>query len=319
MISREGEHYIARVGSVSGFRFDGVSQNSTVIYDIVQKLTLTSAALEVYNTTWGNGRYYAPMFDTPANVVQYGSISPINIQPFLEKLFVGTTFPPLAPSDPRTFNYGNIAGQALIACKGQEPSVSTSNSAYPGLFDIRCGEDAYDTAQAYRHPVTGSFNVGDFQVTAQPTGFPNQLVPFGIRGGASTDPNNMGLWLYGAYAKGRLASINGFGVWGTYVAHYPLTFPIRDPYNNLISGYSDVPPGHPFFTYIQIAKQTEIQPGSRTDTVFNVNGTVTRAEMARWTIRAQMDETAVTDTSIRRVGSSAALRISVRRVPRDRQ
>ncbi|MBV6468103.1 MAG: hypothetical protein PGMFKBFP_03480 [Anaerolineales bacterium] len=294
VIAREGERYIARVGSVQGYRFDGASNYSTVIYDIVQKLSSTATATEVYNTTWGNGRYYAPMFDTPANVVQYGSISPINVQPFLEKLFVGTTFPPLAPTDPRTFNYGGIAGQALLACKGQEPSVSTSVSAYPGLFDIRCGEDAYDTAQAYRHPVTGAFTTTDFQVEAQPSGYPNQIVPFGIRGGAATDPNNMGLWLYGSYAKGRLASIPGYGQWGTYVAHYPLTFPLRDPYNNSIASYTDVQPGNPFFTYIQIAKQTEIQPGSRTESTFNPTGTVSRAEMARWTIRGQMDEAGVT-------------------------
>src|SRR5215813_1357391 len=255
VISREGERYIARVGSTGGFfRFDGAAQVSTVIYDIVQKLGPTAAASEIYNTTWGNGRYYAPMFDTPANVVQYGSISPINIQPYLEKLFVGTTFPPLAPTDPRTFAYGLVTGQALAACKGQEPSVTTSNSAYPGLFDIRCGEDAYDTAQAYRNPITGAFTPGDFQVSPQPTNFPTQIVPFGIRGGAATDVNNMGLWLYGSYAKGRLASIPGFGQWGTYVAFYPLTFPIRDPYNNLISAYSDVPPGSPFFTFVQIGR-----------------------------------------------------------------
>jgi len=297
VISREGHRYIARVGRLADFaQFNpgaGVSE-STVMYDIVQKLAPTSAALEVYFTSWGNGRYYAPMHDTPANVVQYGSISPINIQPYLEKLFVGTTYPPLAPTDPRTFQYGLISGQALQACKGQEPSVSTANTAYPGLFDIRCGEDAYDTAQAYRNPISGAFTPGDFLLRNQPDGYPNQIVPFGIRGGATTDPNRLGLWLYGAYAKGRLASIPGFGQWGTYVAYYDMTFPIRDPYNNLILSYSDVQPGHPFFTFIQVAKQTEIQPGSRTATTFNVNDPVTRAEMARWVIRAQMDEPAIT-------------------------
>jgi hypothetical protein len=48
------------------------------------------------------------MFEVPANVIQYGSVSPVNMLPYLEKLFVRTTFPPLAPSDPRTFNYGGI-------------------------------------------------------------------------------------------------------------------------------------------------------------------------------------------------------------------
>jgi hypothetical protein len=234
------------------------------------------------------------MFETPANVVQYGSISPINLQPYLEKLFVGTTFPALAPSDPRVFSYGNLSGVALAACKGQEPSVATGPLSYPALFDIRCGEDAYDAAQAYRHPVTGSFSTGDFGILFEAT-FPTQIVPMGIRGGAATDVNNMGLWNYGAYSKGRQASTLGFGQWGTYVSFYPLTFPIRDPYNNLIVTYSDVQPGHPFFTFVQIAKQTEIDPGSRTATTFNVTAAVTRAEMAKWTVRAQMDEQSITN------------------------
>ncbi|MFN7939809.1 MAG: hypothetical protein U0R19_41160 [Bryobacteraceae bacterium] len=295
VISREGHRYIARVGTQSTFRFDGTSNYSTVIYDIVQKLSPNVVGKEIYNTAWGNGRFYAPMFDTPANVVQYGAISPINVQPFLEKLFVGTTFPPLAPTDPRTFSYGLISGQSLISCKGQEPGTSTSNSSYPGLFDMRCGEDAYDTVAVTQHATTGSYTTGDFQVSNQPTGFAQQIVPFPIRGGAATDPNNMGFWAYGAYAKGRLASVPGYGQWGTYVAHYPLTFPLRDPYNNSVSSYSDVPPGHPFFTYIQIAKQTEIDPGSRTSTAFTPDGTVLRRDMAKWVVRSQMDEGGITN------------------------
>ena len=87
----------------------------------------------IFNASWGNGLFYAPMFDVPANVVQYGAISPINVLPYLEKLFVGTTYPPLAQSDPRTFEYGNISGQALIACKGLLPGVGSTdaNLAYP--------------------------------------------------------------------------------------------------------------------------------------------------------------------------------------------
>ena len=296
VISREGHRYIARVGQLAQFaQFSGAISSSTVIYDIVQKLTAAGNALEVYNTQWGNGDFYAPMHDTPANVVQYGAISPINVQPFLEKLFVGTTFPPLAPTDPRTFSYGLISGQSLAACKGQEPGVSSANRAYPGLFDIRCGEDAYDAAMSLRHGTTAAFLPAHYFVRDQPTNFPNQIVPFGIRGGAATDPNNLGMWTYGAYAKGRLASVPGFGQWGTYVAHYPLTFPLRDPYNNSIASYSDVPPGHPFFTYVQTAKQTEIDPGSRTATTFNPDGGVVRRDMAKWVVRAQMDETAVTN------------------------
>ncbi len=294
VISREGHRYIARVGQQTQFaQFSGAASDSTVIYDIVQKLSFNGPAAEIYNTAWGNGDFYAPMHDTPANVVQYGAISPINVQPFLEKLFVGTTYPPLAPTDPRTFSYGLISGQALAACKGQEPGVGTASRAYPGLFDIRCGEDSYDTQLSLRHPVTGAYLPEQYFLRTQVANF--QLVPFGIRGGAATDPNNLGMWTYGAYAKGRLASVPGFGQWGTYVAHYPLTFPLRDPYNNSIASYTDVPPGHPFFVYIQTAKQTEIDPGSRSATTFNPDGGVVRRDMAKWVVRAQMDEQAITN------------------------
>lgn len=303
VISREGHRYIARVGATPTFStFSGNAASSTVIYDIVQKLTVAANAGEVYNTQWGNGDFYAPMFDTPANVVQYGSVSPINVAPYLEKLFVGTTYPALAPSDKRLQNYGNVSATSLLACTGQEPGVTTGTSgrAYPSLWDMRCGEDAYDRRTDLRHPISAAFTFADFQVRTQPTDFAptNTIVPFGIRGGASTDVNNMGLWLYGAYAKARLSSLAGFGQWGTYVAHYPLTFPIRDPYNNLILSYPDVPPGHVFYPYVQIARQTEIEPGARSagpTENFNPNEFVKRGVMAKWTVRAQMDEKAITD------------------------
>jgi hypothetical protein len=131
----------------------------------VQKLTPTATALEIYNTSWGNGRYYAPMHDTPANVVQYGSISPINVQPFLEKLFVGTTFPPL-PSDTR---HSRSDPPALQACDG---------GRYPGLrgsVDIRRGEDAGAKAL---HPTTGSPGCG---LQVRISGMKLVIVPFGLR------------------------------------------------------------------------------------------------------------------------------------------
>jgi hypothetical protein len=312
VISREGHRYLARVGATPTFTgFSGGAAESTVIYDIIQKLSTgtlatQTAAAEVYNTQWGNGSFYAPMHDTPANVVQYGSISPVNVLPFLEKLFVGTTYPALSPSDNRLGNFGNgsVSVTALKACTGQDPgSPSTptiTGRAFPSLWDMRCGEDAYDRRTDLKHPVSAAFTFSHFNVKEQPSGFApiQSLVPFGIRGGASTDVNNMGLWLYGAYAKARLSSIAGFGQWGTYVAHYPLTFPIRDPYNNLVLSYPDVPPGHVFYPYVQIARQTEIQPGARSDsstTNFNPDSTVLRGEMAQWVVRSQMDEKAITD------------------------
>jgi hypothetical protein len=167
---------------------------------------------------------------------------------------------------------------------------------------MRCGEDAYDRRTDLRHPISGAFTYGDFEVQLQPAGFGNTaarsfLVPFGIRGGAATDVNNLGLWNYGVYARGRLASLAGFGQWGTYVAFYPLTFPIRDPYNNLVLSYADVAPGNVFYPYVQIAKQTEIEPGSRLagpSENFNPNELVVRGVMAKWVVRAQMDEAAIT-------------------------
>jgi hypothetical protein len=190
---------------------------------------------------------------------------------------------------------------------------------------MRCGEDAYDRRADLRHPISGAFYYGDtttptqgspfvkgnFDVRLQPGGFSNAasgtpqniadrsfLVPFGHRGGASTDVNNMGLWIYGAYSKGRLGSLAGPGQFGTYVAFYPLSFPVRDPYNNLVVSYGDVPPGSTFHTYVQIAKQTEIDPGSRlagpTDN-FNPGELVLRGQMAQWLVRSQMDEAAISN------------------------
>src|SRR6185369_7833756 len=56
------------------------------------------------------------------------------------------------------------------------------------------------------------------------------MIPFSSRGGASTDPNDGSLWLYGEFAKNRLSSIPGPGQWGTSVANYPLSFPAADTY-----------------------------------------------------------------------------------------
>jgi len=295
VISREGHLYIARVGdpqSSIGFRFDNVGLSSTVIYDIVQKLAVASAPNTIMENSWQNGRYFAPMFDVPANVIQYGSVSPINVLPYLEKLFVGSTFPQLSPTDPRpgAGTQGSaqpvgatiwplVTGSVLNVCRGMEPGVVSSTSAYAGLFDIRCGEAQYDTMQLFRNPFTGA---------------EDNTYPWGQRGGAATDPNTLGMWTYGAYAKGRAVGITGPGQWGTYVAYYPLSFPARDPYNNAMATYTDVPQTHPHFTFIQIAKQTEIEPGSRTATTFAPDTLVTRRQMARWVMRSLMNDDAIT-------------------------
>lgn len=299
VISREGHKYIARTGnqtSTSAYLFNGDPLSSTVIYDLVQKLGPTTVPLPIINTKWNNGRFFAPMFDVPANVIQYGSISPINLIPYLDKVFVATTFAPLAPTDARWGTPNGVppylTDTQKAVCRGQEPGVPvstqpsvTNNDAYVGLFDIRCGEDSYDTRVPYVDPTTGS---------VIPSASANSPALWSSRGGAGIDPNNGTLWVYGAYAGGRQSSILGAGQWGTHVANYDMYFPTQDLYGNATNGYPDVTPSHQFYRYIQIAKQTDIAPGGRTATGnFNPSALVTRGEMAAWVIKAQMDDVAV--------------------------
>lgn len=151
------------------------------------------------------------------------------------------------------------------------------------------------------------------------------MIQWSVRGGASTDPNDGSLWLFGAFAKNRFASIPGPGQWGTSVANYALDFPATDAYNNDNSFFGDVAPGSGFFTWIQIAKNLALaqpsalgpcptspagsppvlQPPAPGTTptpapstlqcpFFNPTAQVTRAEMAYWVIRSQMDDAMVT-------------------------
>src|SRR6185369_4435562 len=138
-------------------------------------------------------------------------------------------------------------------------------------------------------------------------------------------PNDGSLWLYGEFAKNRLSTIPGPGEWGTAVANYPLTFPATDTYNNDNTFFQDVQPGNVFFTWIQIAKNVGLaQPALTGPCTINNGGTpiqqppapgttpqpgttqlicpyfgpdtiVTRAEMAYWVVRSQMDEVMVSN------------------------
>jgi hypothetical protein len=149
------------------------------------------------------------------------------------------------------------------------------------------------------------------------------MIQWSQHGGASTDPNDGSLWLYGEFAKFRLATIPGPGQWGTSVANYELDFPAIDVYNNDNAYFADYQPGSQFFIWVQIAKNAglaqvaEVPPvngacpagtgnqivappiaggttGSGTSTLqcpyFFPGSTVTRSEMARWVVLAQMDE-----------------------------
>jgi len=155
------------------------------------------------------------------------------------------------------------------------------------------------------------------------------LIPFSQRGGAATDPNDGSLWLYGEFAKNRLSTIPGPGQWGTSVANYALSFPAVDPYGNDNTYFQDVQPtGSPdstFFTWIQLAKNLGLAVPSATGPCTINNGNtpilqppvsgstpnpspstlgcpyfgpdtvVTRAEMAYWVVKAQMDEAQVSN------------------------
>jgi len=155
------------------------------------------------------------------------------------------------------------------------------------------------------------------------------IIPFSKYGGASTDPNDGSLWLFGEFAKNRLSTIPGPGQWGTSVANYALSFPATDAYGNDNTYFQDVQPvgsaDSGFFTWIQLAKNLGLAVPSATGPCTINNGLppiltppapgtlpnpspsnlgcpyfgpdtiVTRAEMAYWVVKAQMDEAMVTN------------------------
>jgi hypothetical protein len=291
----------------------------TLIFEsTVSTFTATGATLPLpvlaLETEWFNGTnvpdptgnvlgwgFYGPMFDSPANVVSTSNltlpgsspISPINLFPWLEKLFVGMT-------TGGTTNLNN-----------------TFFNNHPSLWDFRPGDDAYDTTLPYMDPANGQVFTTEACTQVPPTTCP--MIPFGTRGGASTDPNDGSLWLYGEFAKNRLSTIPGPGQWGTSVANYALDFPATDPYGNDNLFFADVQPGAQSFTWITMAKNLGITPlnlqvvppascpqgilqppsgGSSatpgSSTVYCQNfapGTVvTRSEMAHWVISSLMDD-----------------------------
>jgi len=157
------------------------------------------------------------------------------------------------------------------------------------------------------------------------------IIPFSARGGASTDPNDGSLWLFGEFAKNRLSTIPGGGQWGTSVANYALSFPAVDAYGNDNTYFQDVQPPtaavnpSPFFTWIQLAKNVGIGVASQVGPCVVNNGNtpiltpppsgttnspgpnalgcpyflptaiVTRAEMSYWVVKAQMDENQISN------------------------
>ena len=160
---REGLLYVAR--TVRLFSSLGTGSNtalgsSTVLYDLIKTCATAAAqpncggfsitgnlfgnpalALE---TEWFNGTnvpdpsgnvtgfgFYQPMFESPADVISSGPVSPISLLPWFDKLFVGMT----------------TGGTANVS--------NTFSKNYPSLWDFRPGDDAFDTVEPYLDPFTG--------------------------------------------------------------------------------------------------------------------------------------------------------------------
>ena len=156
---REGLLYEAR----SVEPFDSSSNalgTSTVLYDLIRTCATNAAtptcpfysadgtalvkSATAQEYSWFNGQavptptgnvagfgFYAPMFESPADVVTSGPLSPISVESWLEKLFVGMT----------TGGTANLAG--------------TFSKDFPSLWDFRPGDDAYDTVEPYINAYTG--------------------------------------------------------------------------------------------------------------------------------------------------------------------
>ena len=145
-----------------------------------------------------------------------------------------------------TFNLGgNIfpVGTTIINIVGNTVTLSNRALPFPG--------QPLPPATG----LTATTNVPlNFLTTGSSAAVTCPMIPFSSRGGASTDPNDGSLWLFGEFAKNRLSTIPGPGQWGTSVANYALSFPAVDPYNNDNTYFQDVPSTSVFFTWIQIAK-----------------------------------------------------------------
>jgi len=301
LVFREGHLYNARVGgSTTTFQVPNNPNplSSTVFYDVIQKLQAGNPGIvdnPVLLAKWTNTNAYAPMYEVPANVATAGQTSPINVFPWLEKLFVATTYPQLAASDPRaTQAIQGLATASLATCISSNVvpniigGVPTATLGYPGLYDMRCGNDVFDNRQNFRDPITGQIVIN----------IPNTaLLPItpSLRGGASTDPNNGSLWNFGLYAQRRFGGVGNGGQLGSYIANYELAFPTTDPYNNTTALFSDCNSlaTCPFFVQVQTAAQLGLAK-AKSDGTVGINDVILRQEMARLVVLSMMDENAVT-------------------------
>ena len=193
----------------------------------------------------------------------------------------------------------------------------TPSSPGPGTVTL----SSRATGSGMNVPLVFSTSRVLFDQTLPPASCP--LDPWSNHGGASTDPVDGSLWVYGEVATQRLATIPGPGQFKSTLANYALEFPVSDPVNGNASYFPDVQPGNAFFPWIQIAKNLNIaQPAGETAGAsgivpqfqacehgnpppntppaercreFNPANNIKRGEAAYWIVRSQMDETAVTN------------------------
>lgn len=95
--------------------------------------------------------------------------------------------------------------------------------------------------------------------------------------GGAIDPQEGGLWVYGAYGS---LQFSGFAGWGTWAAYYPPA---------TLQRFEDVPPAQPFFHSINTIALWGLSVGCSTNR-FCPDDLVTRGDMAAFVIRGIMDE-----------------------------
>lgn len=126
-------------------------------------------------------------------------------------------------------------------------STTDANGAltYPGIPQVKAGVDPFEF---------GTLRWGDYF-------------------GASIDPIQGGLWVYGEYAAKR-GTVSG--VWGTAGAYFPITTTAQ---------FTDVLPASPYFDFVNVLKIWSITSGC-TATTYCPAANVTRGQMAVFVIRS---------------------------------
>lgn len=321
VILREGHLYIARMAayfrennfypdSITGSRY----LNNTVFYNVVQVQpgALSNQAdatvpYHVLSAKWNNGVFFAPMFEVPANVFRYFPANPINVLPFLEKLFVGSTSSVGSfPGDPR-FTNGPLAGCAPTGTNfsGGLGSTAGTSPIYASLYDMRCGQTHWNTPLQYHDPITGQLISGtavlgpDFATW----GNPNRWSTYA---GGAIDPIDGSMWAYGPYSGSPLASTIGPSQWATYGANYKMSFPAQDDYGNLypfVPGLGPTETNPAYFAAIEVLRRHGMLKWTiaSTDPIkgaqlveppepFSPDQTILRKEMARVVVLSLMDQ-----------------------------